>query len=166
MRIETDQEWFGTLFLAHYGTLLNIGALLLGNRNTAEELVDETFLILWSKRSALRGHPDIDGWLYITLKNLIYNETRLSKYRRETPLVCEADAAASEEAREPLSELLPEGLTEQERQILILCFEQELSYEEMARELGISILACRTRLCRAKAHYKKIIGGGKHDGTQ
>lgn len=157
MRIETDQEWFSALFRAHYSILLNVGALLLNNRNTAEELVDETFLILWSKRTLLRKHPDIGGWLYITLKNLICNETRLAKYQRETPLIYETGTLAAEEAKDSLLDLLPKGLTEQERQILIMCFEKELSYEEMAQELGISVLACRTRLCRAKAHYKKII---------
>ncbi len=156
MKIQTDQEWFSTLFLTHYGTLLNIGALLLNNRSTAEDLVNETFLILWSKRARLRKHPDINGWLYITLKNLIYNETRLSKYQKETPLIYETDTSAYEEKAVSLSDLLPNGLSAQDRQILIMHFEQELSYEEMARELGISILACRTRLCRAKANYKKL----------
>ena len=161
MKIQTDQEWFSTLFLTHYGTLLNIGALLLNNRSTAEDLVNETFLILWSKRARLRKHPDINGWLYITLKNLIYNETRLSKYQKETPLIYETDTSVSEEQEVSLSDLLPRELSAQERQILVMHFEEELSYEEMAQQLGISILACRTRLCRSKAHYKKIIGKNK-----
>lgn len=163
MRIKGDQDWFSALFRAHYSILLNVGALLLNNKNTAEELVDETFLILWSKREMLRKHPNISGWLYITLKNLIYNETRLSKYQRETPLTYETANLATDESEDSLSDLLPKGLAEQERQILIMFFEQKLSYEEMASELGISVLACRTRLCRAKAHYKKIIEGNKID---
>lgn len=157
MRIETDHEWFSALFLAHYGTLLNVGALLLNNKNTVEELVDETFLILWSKRAMLRKHPNINRWLYVTLKNLIYNETRLSKYQKETPLNYETNTFAVEKSEDSLAEVLPKGLSGQERQILIMYFEQELSYEEMAQKLGVSILACRARLCRAKAHYKKII---------
>ncbi len=158
MRIPSDQEWFSTLFRAHYHSLCRMASLLLHQQSTAEELVEETFLTLWYKREHLREHPNIEGWLFVTLRHRICSEVRLAKYQKETPLLFETGIPEENMAFEDsLSDLLPAGLTPSERQSLILYFEQQLSYEDMAEILGISVVACRTRLCRAKAHCKRLI---------
>jgi RNA polymerase sigma-70 factor (ECF subfamily) len=44
-----------------------------------------------------------------------------------------------------------------EKEILILYYEKQLPYDQIAKYLNISVLNCRTRLFRAKAHYKELI---------
>lgn len=75
------------------------------------------------------------------------------------PLTCDASAATEDTYQEPLENLLPKGLTDKEREILVLLYEKQLSYEEIAQRLGISVLNCRTRAFRAKEHYKELITG-------
>ena len=48
----------------------------------------------------------------------------------------------------PFRESLPDGLSEEEQQLLSWRYELELDHREIARRLGISPVACRARLSR------------------
>lgn len=55
-----------------------------------------------------------------------------------------------------LCEVLPKGLSPQEQEILLLRFEERLSYSEIADVLKIKEASCRSRLMRAKAHLLNL----------
>lgn len=55
-----------------------------------------------------------------------------------------------------LREGLPKGLSPQEQEILLLRFEERLSYSEIADVLKIKEVSCRSRLMRAKAHLLNL----------
>ena len=63
------------------------------------------------------------------------------------------ETADIQSSPEPLEYLLPQGLSQDERDILILKLEKELTYAEIAPILGISEVSCRSRFFRAKAHF-------------
>ena len=48
---------------------------------------------------------------------------------------------------------LPNGLKDAEKNILLLRYQEQMSYAEIAQQLGISQELGRTRLHRAKKHY-------------
>lgn len=52
---------------------------------------------------------------------------------------------------------LPKQLSKEDREILILRFEQRLSYAEIGDRLGISEGACRSRLHRALQRCKRFL---------
>lgn len=152
-----QNEWFDQLYREHSARLFKQAFYVLHDRHLAEDLVSETFLILLYKQQALRDHPNILGWLSQTLKNLIYDEIKSARHRLETPLVYDNAAFTMDTYRQALDELLPKELLPKEREILILLFEEQFSYEEIAQRLGISVSNCRTRAFRAKAHYKALL---------
>jgi RNA polymerase sigma-70 factor (ECF subfamily) len=152
-----QNEWFDQLYREHSARLFKQAFYVLKDKHLAEDLVEETFLILLCKQHELGEHPNIAGWLSQTLKNLIYDELKSARHRLEMPLVYDATAATQDTYHQPLDELLPKGLFPKEREILILLFEEQLSYEEIAKRLGISVLNCRTRAFRAKSHYKALL---------
>ena len=80
----------------------------------------------------------------------------MARYRREVPLEPALNAAAPEMEVSSLADSLPEGLSDSEREILVLFYEEELTHQEMSRRLGISEMNSRTRLFRAKNHCKKL----------
>lgn len=57
----------------------------------------------------------------------------------------------------PLELALPKQLSKEDREILILRFEQRLSYAEIGDRLGISEGACRSRLHRALQRCKRFL---------
>ncbi len=152
-----QNEWFDQLYKEHSGRLFRQAFYALRDRHLAEDLVSETFLILLYKQRDLRAHPNLAGWLSQTLKNLICDEMRSARHRLEMPLIFDDTAFTVDTYHQSLDELLPKELFPKEQEILILLFEEQLSYEEIAQRLGISVLNCRTRAFRAKAHYKVLI---------
>ena len=89
-------------------------------------------------------------------EELILTEVKLARYHREVPLEPALNAAVPEMEVSSLADSLPEGLSDSEREILILFYEEELTHQEMSRRLGISEMNSRTRLFRAKNHCKKL----------
>lgn len=157
-------DWFDALYLENYERMLTVAAKLLGSRESAEDVVQNTFLTLLDKQKQVRKHPNPTAWLYITLRNTIGNEIQREKYRRSLPLDSVPEPFVNDEYRVPFSDLLPEGLSEKELQILSLVYERELSYEKISSELGISVLACRTRLFRAKNKCKSLMASNETTG--
>ncbi len=137
--------------------MIKLAAYLLRNQQIAEELVNEAFLILLYKRDKLIQHPNVQGWLSQTLKNLIADEIKSAKHRLELPLKEDIIIYNDDLFAHSFSELLPKGLTQKEREVLILYYENQFTYEQIAEKLHISVLNSRTRLFRAKKHYKELM---------
>ena len=154
----TDWDsWFTALYQENAGKMLRYAAAQLRNQPVAEELVEDAFVRLLQRKEDLVGHPNLNGWLWKTLQHLILTEVRLAKYHREVPLdpACQTPAPDLDSGR--LEDVLPQGLTPGEREVLLLFYEEGLSHQEMARRLGISEMNSRTRLFRARNHCKKLL---------
>ena len=158
-----QNEWFNQLYREHSARLFKQAFYVLHDSPLAEDLVEETFLVLLYKQRDLVNHPNLAGWLSLTLKNLIFDELKSARHRLEMPLISDDTASSVDTYHQPLDELLPKGLFPKEQEILILLFEEQLSYEEIAQRLGISVLNCRTRAFRAKAHYKALVANEKNN---
>ena len=155
-----EPDWdgrFTVLYQRNAPRLFAYALRQLRDRGLAEELVEEAFVRLLQQREALAGHPNLEGWLWKTLQHLILTEVRLAKYHREVPLdpACQTPAPDLDSGR--LEDVLPQGLTPGEREVLLLFYEEGLSHQEMARRLGISEMNSRTRLFRARNHCKKLL---------
>jgi RNA polymerase sigma-70 factor (ECF subfamily) len=160
--MQNTDKWFDDLYLENSPRMVKMGTYLLGDQNIAEELVDEAFLILFSKRQALEHHPNLPGWLCLTLKNLIADELKSARHRLEFPIEPDIGISANDTYKLPFSDILPKELKPKEREILILVYEEQLSFEQIAVRLEISVLNCRSRLFRAKAHYKELLRAEKN----
>jgi RNA polymerase sigma-70 factor (ECF subfamily) len=152
-----SSQWFDEIYRKNALDMVRFAARLLGDEEIAKELVQEAFLILLYKKDELRLHPNLDGWLYSTLRNLVMNEMQSSKYRLEWPLSDTRAIADIEPYPFSLSEWLPQELTPGERNLLVWFYEEQLTYAEIAARLGVSVLACRTRMFRAKKKCKDIL---------
>lgn len=156
--MQTDWDGrFTELYRGNASKMFAYAHRQLRNRSLAEELVEEAFVRLLQQKERLDGHPNLTGWLWKTLQNLILTEVRLAKYHREVPLEDAGTWAAPERAETDLAEALPPGLSDSEREILLLFYQEECTHQEIARRLGISEMNSRTRLFRAKNHCKKIL---------
>lgn len=129
---------------------------ILHDSDRAEELVHDVFLICICKINDVMAHENPDGWLTRTMKNQLGNEMRKAYRTREISIEA-FQVVGGAFMEEPFEELLPQGLSSMERQLLLWHFQDGLSYEEMSDRLHISITACRTRFSRAKAHCKELL---------
>lgn len=158
MVLEEDlsYSWFNQLYIRYSPHMIQEAQKVLLNYESAEDVVQEVFMIAWLKQDILRKLEKPSSWLYKVLKNQIGNELQRSKYRKAIPLDDHPELISPDISHGTLSDILPVGLSEQERNLLILFYEEQLSHEEIARQIGKSVCASRTALTRAKKHCKKL----------
>lgn len=149
--------WFDQLYREHSARLIKLAFYSLKDRQLAEDVVEEAFLTLLYKRRELMSHPNISGWLAVTLKNIIDDELKSARRKHEAPFVFDENAGEYDTYNQPLKDLLPKGLSDKEKEILVLFYEKQLSYEEISQQLGISITNCRTRAFRARVHCRELM---------
>lgn len=91
------------------------------------------------------------------VKNKSKNEMR-RKYHQVEVDITEAGAALFARTDETaLFEMLPRELSEADKEILILRFEKQMEYDELAEKLGITDFAARQRVSRAVRRMRKLM---------
>ena len=149
--------WFDSLYRNNAVKLFYIANYALNNRSVAEELVQDTFLILLMKRSEVEHYKHPEAFLVDVLRKRIGNELQRAARRQIEPLDEKTEVLiAVEDYKERVEDILPDWLTEQERQLLIWRAEDGLSFQEIAQRLGCSEHACHAKMYRLRGKFKKF----------
>jgi RNA polymerase sigma-70 factor (ECF subfamily) len=135
----------------------------------AAEVVAETFLVAWRRAIEVPHGPQARFWLLGVARQVVANQRRGEGRGTHLAEVLQAEPAASSPAqpgpdsksRAVLRAL--ERLGAEDRELLLLAGWEELSSAQIARVLGISTPAARTRLHRARRRLRKQLGavGGR-----
>lgn len=160
---ELAQIRFGQLYREQGRAILAYALRRVESREDAADVVAETFLVAWRRLAEV---PIGDGarlWLYTVARLVIANlhraerrRTRLGERLAEslrTELASRpAPAGAAAEALRAMGEL-----GEEDRELLLLVSWEELSPGQAAQVLGISSLAARSRLHRARRRLRALL---------
>lgn len=145
------------LYMEMYDFLLDYAEIQLGSHSLAEEAVQETFKIAWIKQDDLCNSLRPKGWLMNTLKHVLSNMRRnqdtATRVMREYLAANCHDIAISEDSVR--LEIMYGDIAESEELKLIKELADGFSYFEMAQKRGISVLACRKRVQRAREALQK-----------
>lgn len=143
-----------TLYRQHASALFRFAWGLSGHRSQAEDIVSETFVRVLTKASSIETQTAL-AYLLAIARNVYLTGGRIR--RREVPLPDEIGAPAVDPIGRLDSQADLEGvlralrdIPEGERAALLLRVDHELSYEDIASVLGISIVAARVRVHRAR----------------
>lgn len=152
-----EAQWLHALYRTYAETLYRLARARLGDPHGAQDLVQSVFLAAAQKAGTLRAHENPLGWLLRALNyELSHAFARDARRKaRETPL----DTLPPGRAQSPppslgLAEVLPAQLNPRDREILLLYYQEGLSYQEIAQRLGIPLSTCGTRLARARQHCR------------
>ena len=158
-----DQAAFRTLADRHGRYLTGVAMALCGsNQADAEDLVQETFVAALNSR--FRGESSARTWL---VQILVRRSALLRRSRwREGGTPSASDAAertspsgtAAADARLDLAEML-QGLTPDQREVIVLRELEGMSYEEMAAALHVPRGTVESRLHRARAALRDLFRG-------
>lgn len=151
--ISTPQvEGFDEVYKRNYTRLSQYAFHIIHDKGNAEDLANEAFLVYYQHTNEMDiANPD--AYLFKILRNLIGNYIKRRDLHPTLSLDILEETADIQSSPEPLEHLLPQGLSPDKRDILILKLEKELTYAEIAPILGISEVSCRSRFFRAKAHF-------------
>ena len=152
--------------------IFNLIYRLVGDRDEAADLAQETFVAAYRSLSEFRGDASVYTWLYRIAVNKCKNAFK-ERDRRRAYVSLEIDAgfeaeqiAGADDVGEPVTALERKELRERiERAMGQLPFDYRivavlrdlngLSYEEIARVAGLSIDVVRTRLARARGMLRR-----------
>jgi RNA polymerase sigma-70 factor, ECF subfamily len=155
----SHNEAFTSIFDAVYANLCRFLECLLGERAAAQDIAQESFLRL-HRFGLYRLSPDeARFWLFRVARNLALNE--MQKQRTRSRLSAEAAAAFGDQTPDPEGAFLRAEsnqlvrdllghLPERQRTALLLREQEEMSYREIARVLGISEGNVKTDIFRAR----------------
>jgi RNA polymerase sigma-70 factor, ECF subfamily len=123
----------------------------------AQDAVQDAAIKAWRKLDQLREGAEMRPWFFKIVANQCKSLMR-SAWRRKVDLAdIERVAGAADDdvvARVELRRAL-RAMHESKRQVLILHFYLDLSLDEIASDLGISVRGAETRLRRAKDELKQ-----------
>lgn len=150
---------FETLLATWERPIFNYAYRLLGRREDAEDIVQETFLRLWRHRRRLDPDRNIKAFIYKIATNAAYDMLRARKRGAElfiiddpdTPFetIDPADAYSSLGAAGDTAVAL-DKIPAIYRSVLLLFYKEDLTYEEIAAVLALPINTVKTRIRRAK----------------
>ncbi len=162
-----DVDGFDTLRLRYMSSLHHHLNSVVHNSETAEDLLQETFLRVWTRSEQWDGRGSVKAWLFRIGTNLALNSLRSPKNRKETPLDIDrveedyngryeaslmADPAQDPErvfersqTRSDIRRLVNE-LPEEKRELIRLVYESEMEIKEAAEIMGIPEGTAKSRL--------------------
>jgi RNA polymerase sigma-70 factor, ECF subfamily len=157
-----DEAAFESLFRAFAPGLCVVAARYVQSRAVAEELVQDLFLELWTRRETLVVEQTIGAYLSTAMRNRSLNhlrrENRLALWRDEVGVAGSGDGFGNADASAPNEAALLDALELQDaiaqlparcRLIFTLNRHQEMTYAEIATSLGLSIKTVETQMGRA-----------------
>lgn len=158
---------FARLFSEHRRALLRYVYRRLSDHASCEDVVVETFEVVWRRWEELPPRDLELPWLYAIALRVLSNHQRsrdrrgrlLDRLSRER-----SGEAEDENSNQLFRDLLTRPLADlrsDERELLQLVYWEELSYRDIAEVLEISENAVGIRLNRAKAHLRAHLGVGQ-----
>jgi len=155
-----DDKAFGTLVKRFQDRLLNFVGRIVTDRETAEELVQETFLRIFNRKNSYTPRYAVSTWIYTIALNLARSELRKRKLRRFLSLDFikeEADVELPDKVNLKAMSLAPiiqqaiEKLPDDYKTAFILCDIQRLPYQQIAEVMRVPVGTVKSRINRARS---------------
>ncbi len=161
-----DEPAYGLLVQRYKDDLTNFAQRFLGDRDDAEDVVQETFVRVWRKRDSYTPPSRFSTWIYTIASNLaktrlrrlsLWRFVRLGSPRADGPEYdlpddgAGPDGAAESMLREERIQEALKSLPVRYREVIVLRDIQQLSYEEIVAITGSAMGTVKSRINRARA---------------
>lgn len=159
------KESFKSLVLPSKDKLFRIAFSLLGNRQEAEDTLQDAYLKLWNMRNRLPEYKSVEALAVTVTKNLCLDKLRSYRHRNLNSdeveslsvTASEPDPGRKAELNDSLKTLLEifELLSDQQKLIIHLRDVEQYQYEEIAEITGLSVNNIRVHLSRARSKVRE-----------
>lgn len=162
-----DVEAYEAIFRRYHGVLLHHAGRILKDEELAHDVVQEVFEYLWRKRESIELHTALSSYLYKSVRNAVLNQLkRNQRYQNHLEelarfidhKVTPADNLVRTKQLQEIIEREIDRLPLRMREVFMLRRQEDLSYKDIAKQLGISELTVKTQLNKAvKLLRKRLI---------
>lgn len=158
---EGDRDAFGVLYDRHVRAVYWQAFRVVRDADTAEDVTQETFVVAWRRLRTIRL---VDGsvlpWLLVTSRQVGLNTARKAARRRTTeldqdpPSALDVETTVEAELARVEIDAAVAALGELDQRLYALCVDGDHSYEQAARDLGVTHAVVRNRLHRLRARLR------------
>lgn len=149
-------EFIKTLMEKHAASMVQRTYRRTFDHQLSEDLVQETFLTAYCKPDQIFNHPKPVAWLYNALNKLTMRELDKAYHTAEVSIE-EVTLAGEIEVGLPMEYYLPCGLSDTERELILMRVERSLSFAEIAEHYGVSEVTCRQQVSRAMRKCRSLM---------
>ena len=165
-----DTTAFEALIERHQALVAGTVARMLGSNSDVEDIAQQVFIRVWKSAGRYVARAKFTTWLLKITRNLVFNEMRRAKRHphlpvqidpetEELPLKDEStatpDASLLQTELQRAIESAITQLPDTQRMALVLRRYEELSYEEIADVLELSVPAVKSLLFRARTELRE-----------
>ncbi len=170
-RLRTGSSYaFRQIFDRYHEKLFFYSVKIVKQEGTAKDIVQETFIRLWTNRGKIDPDQSLSGYLHTIARNLAFNHLKRAGYDHELKeriwraieqnqqrIEAEEDLIARESRK--LVQQAIDQLPPQRQRIYLLSREKGMSHQEIGLKLGISKNTVKNQIVSAlkevKAHLRK-----------
>jgi RNA polymerase sigma-70 factor (ECF subfamily) len=164
-----DTSAFEKVIERHQALVAGTAARMLGSNSDVEDIAQQVFIRVWKSARRYVPRAKFTTWLLKITRNLVFNELRRAKRRAQVPLQPDPgaeeiplkdetnpapDASLLEDELQRAIEEAIMQLPESQRIALVLRRYEQLSYEEIAEVLDLSVPAVKSVLFRARTELR------------
>jgi RNA polymerase sigma-70 factor, ECF subfamily len=162
-----NDERFAELLRVHHTQLFAYLWALVRDANDADDLYQQTSLVLWRKFGEYQQGTSFFSWAVATARYEVLNFLRIRKHRRQfnadlqtrlNRTFGDLDAGLLQVRLDSLQEC-KEKLREEDRRLLEVCYGNAISFRETAQQLGRSPKSVYDSLRRIRALLMECIKG-------
>ncbi|HTG66841.1 MAG TPA: RNA polymerase sigma-70 factor [Flavobacterium sp.] len=164
--MEGNQKAFSELFNLFYNDVYAYSLSMLKNEDLAEEIVQDVFLNIWLHRDRLNADLSFKSYVFTITRNLTFN--LISKVANSHKLKEEV-FYVSQKSYSPIEDIIAEAdydtlknkaieqLPPKRRIIFEMSRNKEMSYEEISKELNISVSTVKGQMSKALADIRNFL---------
>ena len=156
-----DLESFGELCRRHYAAMVAVAYAVLSDHQLAEDAAQESFARALVRVRSLKDRAKFAPWLAAICRNVAKDMVAAKVRQISTEDLSQVAQQKNDDESSRLIRRAIERLPAPARELIVLRYYNNLSYEQIVSVLGISIAAINGRLSRAKrkmARYLKRNG--------
>ncbi len=175
-----DMAAYNVMVIRHYDRIFSRVLQLLNNKQDAEEVTQDTFIRAHRGLENFRGDASFSTWLYQIATNLAHNRYWYW-FRRKRDQSISLDQPQCEDGSLTLENVMPcadenpaeavvtqefvdrvsacmQYLNDKHKEVLILRNVKNLTYDEIAQQLEISVGTVKSRIARARESLRGLLG--------
>ena len=156
--MDNKETEFSRIIREQKATIYTVCYMFSKDKEEVDDLFQEVLVRLWQGYDSFQGKSDLRTWIYRVSLNTCISIDRKKKRRKTQPLLEGVDLFDKNDADNRQTDLLHEriGRLQAFDRAIVLLWLEDMSYEEIAQIVGISVKNVSVKLYRIKEQLKQM----------
>lgn len=157
--MEYNKQQFERLYKDHYRQMYRLSYSVLEDPEEARDAVAQVFMQIWRSKPQIIDES-VTGYLLVATRNQSLHMLKQRKLRMEMERELkeqreEIESNEHSELMDELKRVIEKNLTEQDKRVLSLHYDEDMTYGETAQVLGISMAAVNKHITNSLAKIRQ-----------